>query len=416
MIFNGTIHLPDDATRLTAALTVEGDTLRIESEGQEIGRWSIADLTTTHRPDGIVIQVDGESIIVNPDDKHAFTDALENMAATAPKRRTLRLRRKKTDVDGPPKPQPEPAKPAPTPEARSDAQPLYPRAPSSPGPEPAGAVPSRREPVDVPVVDQLLGPDDDTVEVAHAPSPRADGQPVTTPASGPEPQRSLPAVDPPPPESWPGGVTGATDEAEPEIRAQRPPTSSTSTGETAWIDREIAEARPDGIEVVRPPKPAPGPPAAEPAPEPPGEPAPGLADAIRSAPPEPIVQGFRETDDADEGEPPVDLTTEIFGPDEQPPPKRRALGNLGERWMEIPAVRRRIVLGVAVGVLLWLLVPRVVATALMLSGLVGCLAGGAGLADPTYTRRLPASISEVHLLIWGGIALVVGFLVGLPSL
>jgi len=55
--------------------------------------------------------------------------------------------------------------------------------------------------------------------------------------------------------------------------------------------------------------------------------------------------------------------------------------------------------------------PRLVATIMLLPGLLAILTAGLGLIDPGYTRKLPASIDEQRLLTVGGILLAVGLMI-----
>ena len=463
MTFQGTIHLPEDATRIQATMHIEDGHLRIDAEGQLIGRWRSDAVIADHRPDGIHLHAEGEALIVNPIDRYGFSDALAAAKDDLPKRRGRRRRDKtpkaaKTKrrraraakaegvADGPP------VTPPPSPPAHAE-----PNVSTTPSPAPADAwvaagdgsdapaavpVHPRRE---LPVVEQLYpsdandlearlapaAPDEDvdlgrhhSLGVDNAPGPAADS-PMDEVLD--EPPTLLPPVDPPAPSAWPFvddplEVPGAPADSSLDPDQNGTPALDErqveALSESARTDQELAGT----IEIVRD-DPSPGPTVSEPdlaTTEPEVPPSLGrrssLSDAVRSARAEPLLSGFR---DIEQDEPPPlarDINAEIFGDDDEPPAKAGALKRLGDRWLAIPLARRRAVLGVAILVLAWLLIPTLVASVLVLAGLASCLIGGAGMADPTYTRKLPPQLTEARLLIAGGVLLVVGFLIGLPSL
>lgn len=301
MLFQGTFHLLDDTNELEATFEVAAGRVTISSAGQEIGRWPAKKIDLMHRRDGILLTVDGESLVVRPIDRYGFSDAVEAEVDEAPKRRFLR-RRQKT---------------------------------------------ARKPPVTVPVE-------------APATPDRVPAQP----AAKSRRNAPLPPVEPPQPSAWP--FDGREDR------------SSDGLGPAA-----ASETIP-------------------------------LADAIESAKANPLPGRFVEASTPV----PIDLTKEIFGePTAEPSPKGPGLASrLAEQWWSVPAGARRAGVVLAVGAVLTLLIPEVVATVLVLTGLAACLAGGAGMADPSYTRKLPPALSDSRLLIGGGVMLVVGFLIGLPSL
>ncbi len=301
MLFQGTFHLLDDTSELEATFEVAAGRVTISSGGQEIGRWPAKKIDLTHRRDGILLTVDGESLVVRPIDRYGFSDAVEAATDEAPKRRFLRRRQK---------------------------------------------------PVKKPTVNATVAP------------PAYPDRVPAQPAAKSRRSAPLPPVEPPQPSAWPfdGHENRTSDGTRPAVGPETSP----------------------------------------------------LADAIESAKANPLPGRFVEASTPV----PIDLTKEIFGEAFTEPSARGpgVASRLAERWRSIPAGARRAGVAVAVGALLTLLIPEVVATVLVLTGLAACLAGGAGMADPSYTRKLPAALSDSRLLIGGGVMLVVGFLIGLPSL
>lgn len=55
--------------------------------------------------------------------------------------------------------------------------------------------------------------------------------------------------------------------------------------------------------------------------------------------------------------------------------------------------------------------PRLIATLLLVPGLLAVMTAGLGLVDPGYTRKLPPSLNEQRLLTGGGILLALGLLI-----
>jgi hypothetical protein len=68
--------------------------------------------------------------------------------------------------------------------------------------------------------------------------------------------------------------------------------------------------------------------------------------------------------------------------------------------------------GVGVAVLVVaIFFPRLIATLLLIPGLLAVMTAGLGLVDPGYTRKLPPSLTEQRLLAVGGILLGLGLLI-----
>ena len=368
MIFQGTIRLPDDPARLQATMRVTDGRLIIESEGQLISEWGVDRIEMTHRQDGIVLLVDGESIIVTPTDRYGFSDTVDAAKETKPKRRSLLRRRKKSNQA--------PKAPAPSPPAAPSPPPTSTGAPSSTERPQSGFQPLPAQSNDDGSPPVVAG---SPAQAAWRPTPAIDVPPPGDTASARGPvatRRPLPPVEPPDPASW-RAVDGRSPTKDADRRTETPPD-----------DR--APVEPNGADDADN----------------------SLSDAVQSARAEPLLAGFRKA----EPQAPLDVTKEIFGdPAEELPKKRGIGGRLADRWLDVSLARRRATLGIAILVLLALIAPALVASLLVLAGLVACLVGGAGMADPSYTRKLPPELSEVRLLVSGGIMLVAGFLVGLPS-
>jgi hypothetical protein len=395
MRFDGTIHLADDPTRIPATMRVSDGRIVIECEGEAIGDWLASDVTLDHRPEGIVLHVEGETLVVNPHDRYGFSDAVEAEVANVPTKRGL-FRRSKSPSDTP-KAKKKPASEGQTSrrgekkrsrrrkgiEADETDDGGEPASPSHPTPEVSSSASVLEQAAQARATwaekSRPAEGDGESEDPADLPSIRRPGR-----------QQNLPPVDPPSP-------FGRDDEpAVPEPRAHPAddPRRETQSPQGRLSDR-VGGA--DDVQRI------------------PGR-SKSLSDAVRSARDEPVLPGFRQAKEPDEIDKPFDLTAEIFGEAKEPEPKRGQLKRLGDRWLNLPLSYRRAALGLAVLVLLWLLIPAVVATVMVLTGLVSCLVGGAGLADPSYTRRLPSQLSETRLLIAGAIMLVVGILIGLPSL
>jgi len=67
--------------------------------------------------------------------------------------------------------------------------------------------------------------------------------------------------------------------------------------------------------------------------------------------------------------------------------------------------------GALVALVIGIFLPRLVATLMLIPGLLAVMTAGLGLVDPGYTRKLPATLDEPKLLTIGGILLAVGLLV-----
>ncbi len=325
-MFRGTIHLPDDAEHLDATIVVEAGRVIVEVEGQAICDWEADAVTLEHRPDGILLSLSGESLIISPVDRYGFSDAVEAAREDVPKKRRTFRRTRLHNPHPATGDHPTTAVPAATTQAKPRRNRGW-RKRKDPGtdavPGQPGALPSE------PAAPVASGPHDPWI--------------VTDPVP-PAPQRAPLADEPQAPER------------EPSVRS--------------------------------------------------------LTDAIRSA--TASLPGRTQPEQAK----PVDINQEIFGEDyDRPDPVPPSAFARLRRWWAGLAPRWRVSIVAAV-----ILVPaavfasELVATVLVLGGLGACLLGGAGMADPHYTRKLPAQLSEIRLLIAGAAMIVVGFLIGLPSL
>ena len=409
MNFDGTIHLSEDPTRIPATMRVAEGRVAIDCDGETIGDWLATEVQLDHRPEGIVLHVEGESLILNPHDRYGFSDAVEAEVENVPTKRGL-FRRSKAPGEGKAKKRAE--KTAPT-KTHTDTDPAESgkrqkrsrrrrKGGSTSAPEPmSGTLEAATPTRPVPTVSKSASVLEQAAQARGTSWVEKPAQPMQTPvdpfeqeregppSDTPSRKRNLPPVEPPTPF---GGDDDGPTLREPKPRHESDPRRPPSRGR---LSDAVQEA--DAVQRI------------------PGR-ANSLSDAVRAAREEPVLSGFREPAEPEAKEKPFDLTTEIFGEEEVPEPKRGFLKRLGDRWLDVPLAYRRAVLGVAIVVLLWLLIPAVVATVLVLAGLVSCLVGGAGLADPSYTRRLPSNLSEARLLIGGAIMLVVGVLIGLPTL
>lgn len=81
-------------------------------------------------------------------------------------------------------------------------------------------------------------------------------------------------------------------------------------------------------------------------------------------------------------------------------------------WFEgIPLLWKIGVGGSALAIGIGLFFPRMIATILLIPGLLAVMTAGLGLVDPGYTSKLPASFDEQRLLTVGGILLAIGLLI-----
>lgn len=328
-MFRGTIHLPDDAEHLNATMVVDSGRVIIQVEGQPICDWEADEITLEHRPDGILLSLHGESLVVSPVDRYGFSDAVEAARDHVPKKRRRRRRGRKT-----------------------------------------------------------AGPDNASGAVHE------DGPGAPSRAGKKRRRRRLSATTAEPAAVQPAPVS-AQEVITPGAKA---------APKDPWIAAEPS-TRPRSHEAPMPPEPEPpAVPADDPLPRPLSDAAPATTDDL------PGRQAKQEQ--------PVDINREIFGEDyDRPEPKRPGpLTRLRAGWADL-APRWRAVIGIAtVGIPATIFASETVATVLVLGGLGACLLGGAGMADPHYTRKLPPQVTEIRLLIAGMIMIIAGFLVGLPSL
>ncbi len=80
-------------------------------------------------------------------------------------------------------------------------------------------------------------------------------------------------------------------------------------------------------------------------------------------------------------------------------------------FLKIPLPWKIAVTGVTLALGVGVVFPRLVATMLLIPGLLAILTAGLGLVDPGYTRKLPAALDEQRLLTIGGILLAVGLMI-----
>lgn len=99
-VFEGTVRLSGDATRLQAVLLVAEDRLRITHREHELGNWSLADLSTELMEDGCHIGVEGEELIVSVPEPLLFAEAIGPRLSRPGDGSLLRSIREKGEPDG----------------------------------------------------------------------------------------------------------------------------------------------------------------------------------------------------------------------------------------------------------------------------------------------------------------------------
>lgn len=98
-VYSGALRLAGTVDSVEATFTVEGGTLRVTSNDQEIGSWPIDAVTVTERIDGVHLDVEGEDLVVNMADLEAFQASMG-----VKKRRGLKTRTKPRAASQPSKP------------------------------------------------------------------------------------------------------------------------------------------------------------------------------------------------------------------------------------------------------------------------------------------------------------------------
>ena len=100
--FHGTIHLLDEPDQvLDAKVTVDLNRVLVRADGAEIGSWRHADVEVQKSEDGIHMTADGETLVLNMENRDLLLDLLGGTESGG-KRRKKRRR----------KPAPDPAPPA----------------------------------------------------------------------------------------------------------------------------------------------------------------------------------------------------------------------------------------------------------------------------------------------------------------
>lgn len=120
--FAGKIGFPDDdMSDVAAVMTVDDGFLEIHTGDTSIGRWPVTEFEIEFGMRGYFVRLDGEELVLAPNDRYGFSDAVETAqkAASAKKtsrriRKQARRARKSQSPAGLSEPTPEP-KPDPTP-------------------------------------------------------------------------------------------------------------------------------------------------------------------------------------------------------------------------------------------------------------------------------------------------------------
>lgn len=90
--YTGSLKVAATADVLDAVFAVDDTQLRVVAGEEELGTWSLADISVENQGDGLYVNLGGEGVIVDVPDKEAFASAI---SPEAPRRRT-RQRHKKT--------------------------------------------------------------------------------------------------------------------------------------------------------------------------------------------------------------------------------------------------------------------------------------------------------------------------------
>lgn len=94
-----------------------------------------------------------------------------------------------------------------------------------------------------------------------------------------------------------------------------------------------------------------------------------------------------------------------------PEPAERQKTGLAGRIEELPTTWK-LGAGAAIAALvIAVFFPRIIATLMLIPGLVAVMVAGLGLVDPAYTRKLPSNLDEQRLLTGGGVLLAIGLII-----
>ncbi|MFQ5968225.1 MAG: hypothetical protein ACE5MI_11540 [Acidimicrobiia bacterium] len=100
-VFQGTMRLENDPdARLQSLLTLDEDRLILAASGQELGAWSVEDLSFTREGDDIRIEVEDQAVVFTTNYADRLTEAV-GLAAPKQKARRSKRDRKKGEAPAP---------------------------------------------------------------------------------------------------------------------------------------------------------------------------------------------------------------------------------------------------------------------------------------------------------------------------
>jgi hypothetical protein len=94
-----------------------------------------------------------------------------------------------------------------------------------------------------------------------------------------------------------------------------------------------------------------------------------------------------------------------------PEPVDRVKTGLAGRLEELPTTWKLAAGGAVAALVIAIFFPRLIATLMLIPGLIAVMVAGLGLVDPAYTRKLPSNLDEQRLLTGGGILLGIGLII-----
>lgn len=86
-VFRGEMAQPSDPQRLPAVVTIDEGSIRLETGRTELGEWNLHQVVLGERDDGVLLQVEGDELILFLEDRPRF------LAETAPFRMLTERRR-----------------------------------------------------------------------------------------------------------------------------------------------------------------------------------------------------------------------------------------------------------------------------------------------------------------------------------
>ncbi|MDJ0923241.1 MAG: hypothetical protein QNJ77_01660 [Acidimicrobiia bacterium] len=89
-MFKGSLRIPNTTDTIDAVFEVGAESLRVTTGDEVLGDWSLTEVAVEDRGDGLLVTLDGESVIVDVPDRNGFA------AALGPPTKSRRSRAKKS--------------------------------------------------------------------------------------------------------------------------------------------------------------------------------------------------------------------------------------------------------------------------------------------------------------------------------